>query len=32
MSNTNYKPPKEKIKTEPEEKKGYVRDFRKEVG
>lgn len=27
MSNTNYKPIKEKVKVEPEEKKGYVRDF-----
>jgi len=27
MSNTNYKPIKEKIKAEPEEKAGYVRDF-----
>lgn len=27
MSNTNYKPLKEKVKVEPEEKKGYVRDF-----
>ena len=27
MSNTNYKPIKEKVKAEPEEKKGYIRDF-----
>ena len=27
MSKTNYKPIKEKVKVEPEEKKGYVRDF-----
>jgi len=27
MSKTNYKPLKEKVKVEPEEKKGYVRDF-----
>lgn len=27
MSKTNYKPIKEKVKIEPEEKKGYVRDF-----
>ncbi len=27
MSKINYKPLEEKIKSEPEEKKGYVRDF-----
>ncbi|HOK17575.1 MAG TPA: N-6 DNA methylase [Candidatus Paceibacterota bacterium] len=27
MTNTNYNPIKEKVKIEPEEKKGYVRDF-----
>jgi len=27
MSNTNYKPIKEKVKAEPEEKKGYIRDY-----
>ncbi len=27
MNKTNYKPIKEKVKVEPEEKKGYVRDF-----
>ena len=27
MSKTNYKPIKEKVKVEPEEKRGYVRDF-----
>jgi len=27
MSKTNYKPIKEKVKVEPEEKKGYVRDY-----
>lgn len=27
MSNTNYKPIKEKVKAEPEEKKSYIRDF-----
>jgi len=27
MSNTNYKPIKEEVKTEPEEKRVYVRDF-----
>jgi len=27
MSKTNYKPIKERVKVEPEEKKGYVRDF-----
>jgi len=27
MSKTNYKPIKEKVKAEPEEKRGYVRDF-----
>jgi len=27
MNNTNYKPIKEKVKVEPEEKKGYVRDY-----
>jgi type I restriction enzyme M protein len=27
MSETNYEPIKEKVKAEPEEKKGYIRDF-----
>jgi len=27
MSNTNYKPLKEEIMFEPEEKKSYIRDF-----
>lgn len=27
MSKTNYKPIKEEVKAEPEEKKGYIRDF-----
>jgi len=27
MSNTNYKPIREKVKAEPEEKKGYIQDF-----
>jgi type I restriction enzyme M protein len=27
MSKTNYEPIKEKVKAEPEEKKGYIRDF-----
>jgi len=27
MSKINYKPLKEEVKAEPEDKKGYVRDF-----